>query len=162
MFSIIFLCHGNICRSPMAESVMAHLVRARGMEGEIRVSSAAAHTDAIGCAPHRGTREKLAAEHIPLVPHRAVLLTRADADACDLILCMDEANVRDAKRIAGKDNEGKVRLLLSAAGTPRAIADPWYTGDFDATFRDVLQGCGEWLSLLSGGGVSPHAKGSEK
>lgn len=151
MKKILFICHGNICRSPMAESVMSYLVQQNGLEGSILVNSAAAHTDEIGNPPHYGTRQKLARERIPLVPHRATLLTRRDGEEYDLLLCMDEYNVRDVKRIVGKENEHKVKLLLSYTPHARAIADPWYTGNFDETFDDVMAGCTGLLEQLKNG-----------
>lgn len=148
MTNILFVCHGNICRSPMAESVFTFLVRKKGMEKEISCASAAAHTDEIGNAPHYGTREKLRKEGIPLVPHRARLMTKADGEEFDLLVGMDEYNVRDMKRIVGEKNAHKVHLLLEYAGSARPIADPWYTGDFDETFEDVMEGCTALLDAL--------------
>lgn len=147
MTNILFICHGNICRSPMAESVFAYLLKQNGVQ-DIKCASAAAHTDEIGNPPHYGTREKLRRENIPLIPHRARLLTRADGDKFDLLIGMDEYNVRDIKRIVGEKNAHKVHLLLEYAGASRPIADPWYTGDFDATFQDVILGCTTLLENL--------------
>ena len=145
--NIIFICHGNICRSPMAESVCAYLAKKRGMA--LTVASAAAHTDEIGNPPHRGTREKLKKMGIPLIDHRARLLTRADGDKYDLLIGMDDYNVRDIKRIVGERNAHKVKMLLDYTAHPRAIADPWYTGNFDETFCDILEGCQALLDSLS-------------
>lgn len=138
---IIFICHGNICRSPMAESVCSAFAAERGMSDRISVSSAAARTDEIGSPPHRGTVEALARKGIPLIPHRARLLTREDGDKYDLLIGMDDANVRDILRIVGERNAGKVVKLLDFTDSPRPIADPWYTGDFDRTFEDISEGC---------------------
>ena len=113
----------------------------------ITVSSAATHTDELGNPPHYGTREKLAREHIPLVPHRARLLTREDGEKYDFILGMDEANVRNMRRILG-DHSAKTGLLLDFSDRPRAIADPWYTGNFDVTFSDIAEGCTAFLGYL--------------
>lgn len=148
MIRILFVCHGNICRSPMAESVFTYLVRQKRMEGKVCCASAASHTDEIGNTPHYGTREKLKKEGIPLVPHRARLMTKADGEHFDLLIGMDEYNVRDMKRIVGAENARKVHLLLEYAGSGRAIADPWYTGDFDETFSDVLEGCRALLDAI--------------
>lgn len=112
MVKVLFVCHGNICRSPMAESVFTYLIREKGMEGEVCCASAAAHTDEIGNAPHYGTREKLRKEGIPLVPHRARLMTKADGEEFDFLIGMDEYNVRDMKRIVGEKHAHKVHLLL--------------------------------------------------
>ena len=120
---------------------MAHLIKKRGLDGKIVVGSAAAHTDELGNIPHRGTREKLAREGVPLVPHRARLLTRADGESYDYLIGMDEWNVRDMKKIVGANYENKVYMLLDFTSRPRTIADPWYTGNFDETYSDVLEGC---------------------
>lgn len=148
MIRILFVCHGNICRSPMAGSVCAHMIRLRGLEDKIQVSSAAAHTDEIGNPPHRGTWEKLAQEGIPFVPHRARLMRKEDGENYDYLIAMDEYNVRDMKRIVGREYEQKVRLLLSFTRCSRAISDPWYTGNFDETFADVTEGCAALLDYL--------------
>ena len=150
MTNILFVCHGNICRSPMAESVFTFLVRKKGMEHEVFCASAAAHTDEIGNAPHYGTREKLRKEGIPLVPHRARLLTHADGEAFDYIVGMDGENMRHMRRILG-GCRAKVCLLLDGTAHPRPIADPWYTGDFDETYRDVTEGCTALLHALTEG-----------
>lgn len=145
--SVLFVCHGNICRSPMAESYFIDLIAKKGLGEQFTVSSAATHTDELGNPPHYGTREKLAREHIPLVPHRARLLTREDGEKYDFILGMDEANVRNMRRILG-DHSAKTGLLLDFSDRPRAIADPWYTGNFDVTFSDIAEGCTAFLGYL--------------
>ena len=132
----------------MAESVMAHMISERGLQGKIIVSSAAAHTDEIGNAPHYGTRRKLSEEGIPLVPHRARLMTREDGDEYDLLVGMDAYNVRDMRRIVGEKNASKVSMLLDGTPHPRPIADPWYTGNFEETYRDVKEGCSALLERL--------------
>ena len=148
MLSILFVCHGNICRSPMAESVCAHLIEKRNLTLKVAVASAAAHTDEIGNPPHFGTREKLRAVGVPLVPHRARLMTRADGEDFDLLIGMDAHNVRDMKLIVGEKNSSKVKMLLDFTAHPRAIADPWYTGDFDQTYEDLVEGCTALLDSL--------------
>lgn len=127
---------------------MAHLIGQRGLTGRIAVASAAAHRDELGNPPHRGTRMKLEEVGIPLIPHRARLVTEQDGDAFDLILGMDEWNVRDVKRIVGARNAHKVKLLLDFSDRPRPIADPWYTGNFDETYSDILEGCEALLRAL--------------
>lgn len=146
---ILFVCHGNICRSTMAESVFAYMAAQRGLQDAFEISSAATHTDEIGNPPHRGTREKLFREGIPLVPHRARLLTPADGAYYDHIIGMDAENARHMRRILG-DCRAKVSLLLDDAPRPRPIADPWYTGNFDETFDDVSEGCTLLLDKLGG------------
>ena len=125
----------------MAESVFAAKIAARGLAGRFLVASAAAHTDALGEPPHRGTREKLARDGIPLIPHRARLMTASDGEKYDYLIGMDDQNVRDMRRIVGAKNAGKVCKLLDFSSRPRAIADPWYTGNFDETFGDIVEGC---------------------
>ncbi len=132
----------------MAESVFVHMAKERGVEEEVAAASAAAHTDEIGNPPHRGTREKLNREGIPLIPHRARLLKREDGEKFDLLIGMDEYNRRDILRIVGAENANKVKCLLDFTAHPRAIADPWYTGNFDETFRDIWEGCTALLAYL--------------
>jgi len=144
---ILFLCHGNICRSPMAEFVMKELVRRAGRD-DIVIESAALHTDEIGNDIHRGTRRKLQAEGIPFAPRRAWLLTAAKAREYDLLIGMDDYNIADLRRLVFPEDEGKIRKLLSFVGSERDIADPWYTGNFDATYADVLEGCTALLKSL--------------
>ena len=145
---ILMVCLGNICRSPMAEYVLRHLVRETGLEGQIQVDSAATSRYQIGDTPHRGTRRVLAAHGIPCGEHRARQMTRADYGRYDLIIGMDEENRCDILRIVGADRQHKVRSLLDWSGHPRAIADPWYTGDFETTYADVREGCETLLAHL--------------
>lgn len=132
----------------MAESVFSALITAHGLTGRVLIASAAAHTDALGEPPHRGTREKLAREGIPLIPHRARLMTASDGEKYDYLIGMDDRNVRDMRRIVGTKNAGKVCKLLDFSSRPRAIADPWYTGNFDETFDDIVEGCDALLRHL--------------
>ncbi len=132
----------------MAESIFMHIAEERGLGGEVAAASAAAHSDELGNPPHRGTREKLAEMGIPLIPHRARLLTREDGERYDLLIGMDEANRRDILRVVGAKNAHKVKCLLDFSAHPRAIADPWYTGNFDETFNDVWEGCNALLGYL--------------
>lgn len=141
MIKILFICHGNICRSPMTQSVMTHLVAQAGLSSEFQIDSAATSREEIGNPVHPGTRNKLASEGVPLIPHRAVQVRRQDYAAYDLLIPMDRNNFRNLYRIIGDDPQGKVRLLLDFTTRPGDIADPWYTGDFDAAYRDVLTGC---------------------
>ena len=141
MTKILFICHGNICRSTMAEYVMKHLVKNAGLESEFFIDSAATSTEEIGNGVHHGTRRKLREAGIPCGDHRARQMTRIDYDRFDLLIGMDRANLRNMGRICGGDRDGKLRLLLQYAGSGRDIADPWYTGNFDATYEDILAGC---------------------
>lgn len=145
---ILFVCHGNICRSPMAEFVMKELLRRAG-RGDIEVESAALHTDEIGNGIHRGTRAKLREKGIPFSPRAAWLLTAAKAHEYDLLIGMDDNNIADLRRLVDSEDRPKIRKLLSFAGSDRPIADPWYTGDFDATYNDILEGCTALLRTLT-------------
>lgn len=148
MIKIFFVCHGNICRSTMCESVMTHLVNQQNLSAQISISSAATSRDEIGNPPHYGTVNKLKQAGVPVVPHRAVQMTKADYAEYDYLIGMDSANVRNMTRIAGGDKDRKIYKLLSFAGLDRDIADPWYTGNFDATYADVLKGCTALLKYL--------------
>ena len=141
MIKVLFLCHGNICRSTMAESVMTHMVKEKGLADMFEINSAATSREEIGNTPHYGTVGKLREVGIPLVPHRAVQMTKEDYEYYDYLIGMDSANIRNMTRIAGSDKEGKIYKLLQFAGSDKDVADPWYTGDFDATYRDVMTGC---------------------
>ena len=148
MIKIMFVCHGNICRSPMAEFVMKDLVRRAGLENEIFVASAACRRDEIGADTYLGTREKLDEMGVPYEKRRAVQITLDDYEHYDLIVGMDEENMRDLQRFSKDDPKKKLHLLMEFAGENRGVADPWYTGDFDATFRDVKRGCDGILKEL--------------
>lgn len=141
MKRILFVCHGNICRSPMAESVLDHMLRSRGFSGQFIVRSAATSNEEIGNPVHYGTVRMLRQHNIPLIEHRAVALKFDDYDRYDLIIGMDEANRRSILRILGSDPENKISCLLDFTDEPRDIADPWYTGDFEATYADITRGC---------------------
>ena len=149
MTKILFVCHGNICRSPMAEFVMKDLVKKAGREAEFEIASAATSTEEIGNPVYPPARRELAAHGIGCAGHAARQLRRADYDHYDLLIGMDGANVRNMRRMCGGDPDGKIRLLLDFAGRPaQEVADPWYTGDFTATWRDVEAGCRGLLEQL--------------
>ena len=148
MVTILFVCHGNICRSTMAEYVMKHLVKEAGLEGAFFIDSAATSTEEIGNGVHYGTRRKLAQMGVPCGDHRARQMTKGDYTRFDLLIGMDNANIRNMNRICGGDPEGKIRMLLDYTHRPGEVADPWYTGDFDETWRDVLEGCRGLLEQL--------------
>ena len=148
MIKVLFVCHGNICRSTMAESVMTHLVKQHHLDHLFQISSAATSREEIGNPPHYGTVSKLRQVGIPVIPHRAVQMTKADYAEYDYLIGMDTANIRNMNRIVGSDPEGKIYKLLSFAGSGGDVADPWYTGNFDATYRDVLAGCEGLLRYL--------------
>ena len=148
MIKVLFVCHGNICRSTMAESVMTHLVKNQGLTDLFYINSAATSREEIGNSPHYGTVNKLRQVGIPVIPHCAAQMTKGDYQRYDYLIGMDTANIRNMTRIAGGDPEGKIYKLLSFAGSGRDVADPWYTGDFDATYRDVLAGCEGLLQYI--------------
>lgn len=148
MIKILFVCHGNICRSTMAESVMTYLVREAGLDACIEINSAATSREEIGNPPHYGTVNKLREKNIPLVPHRAIQMTKADYDYYDYLIGMDSANIRNMTRIAGGDPEDKILKLLPIADISRDVADPWYTGNFEETYQDVIVGCKALLELI--------------
>jgi len=141
MQRILFICHGNICRSPMAEMVFKHMVKNAGRENDFYIDSAATDYDEIGNGMHRGTRQILEKNHIPYTDHRARLVTPDDYNDFDLLIIMDSENQRHLERRVGKDTEGKVHYLMEYAGKYRDVADPWYTGNFEETWRDVCEGC---------------------
>ena len=137
---ILFVCHGNICRSPMAEYLMKHLVEKAGRSSDFEIASAATSTEEIGNPVYPPARRKLAENGIRCDGHAARQMTRQDYDYYDLLIGMDSRNIQNMRRIAGGDPDGKIRMLLD-----RDVADPWYTGNFDATWRDCLEGCGKLL-----------------
>lgn len=149
MIKVLFVCHGNICRSTMAESVFTYLVTQAGLASHFEINSAATSREEIGNPPHYGTVDKLRREHIPLIPHHARQMTAEDYRYYDYLIGMDTANIRNMTRIAGGvDKEQKIFKLLTFAGSGRDVADPWYTGDFDATFADVMAGCSGLLEKI--------------
>lgn len=149
MKKILFVCHGNICRSPMAEFVMKDL--AKNSSVILQIASAATSTEEIGNPVHSGTRKKLKSFGIDCNGKYAVQMTYDDYKEYDFIVAMDNNNVRNIMRIIGEDTERKVYKLLSFAGDDGDIADPWYTGNFDETYDDVLKGCKALLSLIERG-----------
>ena len=148
MHAVLFVCHGNICRSPMAEFVMKDLVRKAGADTEFFIASAATSTEEIGNPVYPPARRKLAEHGIGCAGKTARQLRREDYDRFDLLIGMDGANLRNMRRICGGDPEGKLSLLLDWAGRSGDMADPWYTGDFEATWQDVLAGCQGLLDAL--------------
>lgn len=151
MTRILFVCHGNICRSPMAEFVMKDLVQKAGLTEEVEIASAATSTEEIGNPVYPPARRKLAEHGIGCAGKTARQLRRSDYAAYDFLVGMDGANLRNMRRICGGDPEGKLSLLLDFTERPGDVADPWYTGDFDATWRDVLAGCRGLLDRITRG-----------
>ncbi|WP_276951745.1 low molecular weight protein-tyrosine-phosphatase [Acetatifactor muris] len=153
MIKILFICHGNICRSPMAEFIMKDLVEKAGLSNQFHIASAATSTEeiwnGIGNPVYPPARQKLAEHGIGCEGKRAVQLQHSDYAKYDYLIGMDSANIRNMHRMLGGDPEGKVAKLLSFAGSDRDISDPWYTGDFETTYRDVIEGCEALLEQLS-------------
>lgn len=150
MVKILFVCHGNICRSPMAEFVMKDLVKKSELEQGFLIASAATSAEEIGNPVHPGTRNKLAEYGISTEGKRAVQLRRGDYGGYDYFLGMDHWNIRNMGRILGNDPKKKIHLLLDFTHRPgEEIADPWYTGDFDRTYHDILEGCTALMERLS-------------
>jgi len=153
---ILFVCHGNICRSPMAEFVMKDLVKKAGQEDRFVVESAATSTEEIGNSVYPPARRKLAEHGIGCQGKTARQLTRSDYSRYDLLVGMDAWNIRNMRNICGGDPEGKIAMLMDFTRRPGDVADPWYTGDFEATWRDVLEGCQALLDVLQDE-KHPHA-----
>ena len=148
MIKILFVCHGNICRSPMAEFILKDLVKMEGIEKEFYIASAATSTEEIGNPVHYGTRNKLKEYGISTEGKRAVQLKKEDCEKYDYFLGMDQANIRNMKRILGTEANGKIFRLLDFTDNPGDIADPWYTGNFDLTYNDVMEGCEKFLQCI--------------
>ena len=148
MTKILFICLGNICRSPMAEFVMKDLVKKTGLASQFHIESAATSREEIGNPIYPPAKRKLKKMGVPFGDHRAVQMTRADYDRYDLLLAADSANVRNMTRIAGGDPDHKIRRLLDDCPRPRDIADPWYTGNFDVTYDDIVEGSEALLDRL--------------
>ena len=147
-YRILFVCHGNICRSPMAEFVMKDLVCKAGVQDHFLIESAATSTEEIGNSVYPPARRKLAEHNIGCQGKTARQMTRSDYARFDLLIGMDSWNIRNMRAISGGDPEGKIRMLMDYTNRPGDVADPWYTGDFEATWRDVLEGCEALLSQL--------------
>ena len=148
MIKILFICHGNICRSTMAQFVFQHMVNEADLSDQFEIESAATSREEIGNGPHRGTIRKMQEVGIPILPHRARQVTKQDYDHYDLLIIMDAENLWGVRRIIRDDPENKIHMLLEYTGEDRDVADPWYTGDFDTTYDDVSRGCRALLETL--------------
>ena len=148
MIKVLFICHGNICRSTMAQSVFTYKIKELGLEDKFYIDSMATSREEIGNPPHRGAVSKLNELGIPVVPHKAKQVSLFDYDNFDYIIGMDTENMRNLNRIFKNDEENKLYKFLSFADSDRDIADPWYTGNFDETYTDILEGCEGFLKYL--------------
>ena len=148
MIKILFVCHGNICRSPMAEFVLKDMVNKRGLSNHFHIESAATSAEEIGNPVHYGTTRKLRQYGISTAGKYAVQMRRRDYEEYDYIIGMEYRNIRNIDRIIGSDPECKVHTLLEYSENPRDIADPWYTGNFERTYDDIVEGCEGFLAWL--------------
>ena len=148
MIKVLFVCHGNICRSTMAQFVFQDMVNKKGVSDKFYIDSAATSREEIGNTTHWGTVNKLKNVGVPVLPHKAKQITKKDYDEFDYIIAMDSNNIRNLNRLLNGDPEGKVYKLLAFAGSGRDIADPWYTGNFDVTYDDIVEGCTALLKRL--------------
>lgn len=155
MFKILFVCHGNICRSPMAEFVMRYMLKQQGIDNVI-TASAATSAEEIGNPVHRGTAAILRSLGIDFSSKRARQMTKKDYKEYDLLIGMDSANIRNMLKIAGEDTENKIYRLLEFADEMADISDPWYTGDFDRTYYDVKRGCEGLIKAIQNSSINAH------
>ena len=146
---ILFICHGNICRSPMAEFILKDMVEKAGRAGEFEIASAATSTEEIGNDIYPPAKRILTQKGIKFNSRQARQITKHDYDYYDFIIAMDDNNIRNLKRLLGEDTENKISLMMDYAGKHRDVADPWYTGDFETTYNDIVEGCRGFLKLIS-------------
>ena len=152
MIRVLFICHGNICRSPMAEFILKDMVAKIGIEDKFHIESRATSSEEIyrgvGNPVYPPAKKELSAHGISCEGKRAKQLEKSDYDSFDYLIGMEEVNIRNMKRILGNDELGKMHKLLEYAGSDRDIADPWYSGNFEKTFSDIVEGCNGFLQKL--------------
>lgn len=148
MVKVMFVCHGNICRSPMAEFIFRNMVKEKLLSEKFHIASSATSREEIGNYVHTGTKKKLSEVGISCYGKTAIQLTKKDYETYDFILCMDSYNMKSSLLIVGEDRGEKLHRLLDFSTRPRDIADPWYTGDFDETYNDIIEGCTALLEFI--------------
>lgn len=148
MINVLFICHGNICRSPMAEFVFKEIVKKKGLENKFYIASAATSTEEIGNPVYPPAKRKLAEHNISCKGKQAVQVTKDDYDKYDYLIVMEDYNIRNLMRIIKKDSDNKVYKLLDFTDNPKDIDDPWYSGDFETTYREIVKGCNGLLNHI--------------
>ena len=149
MKKVLFICHGNICRSPMAEFILKSMVRRQGVEKQFEIHSAAVSREELGNPVYPPARRELAKHGLSCSGHAARQITKEDYRMYDFLIGMDRGNLAGMRRVFGSDPEGKLHLLLDFTGAPRDVADPWYTDDFETAYRDIEAGCLALLAYLT-------------
>ena len=148
MIKILFVCLGNICRSPMAEYIFKDMVKKRNLENKFYITSRATSYEESGSDMHYGAKDQLDEMGIPYTKHKATRIKKEDYQKYDYIIGMEESNIRNILRIVGNDNQNKIYRLLDFSKNPRDIADPWYTGNFTVTYNDIVEGCNSFMDYL--------------
>ena len=148
MIRVLFVCLGNICRSPMAEFIFKDIINKKGLNDKFEIKSAATSYEEIGNDIHYGAKDKLIHKNIPFSKRKATRITPEDYYNYNFIIGMDDSNIRNIKRIVGEDVDNKISKLLDYSDSPRDIADPWYTGDFEITYNDIVEGCNCFIKCL--------------